>query len=47
MRSVATNLEEAVELYFEGENLSVMGFVANPTLRIRFDIPLKLSCLTK
>ena len=36
------NLQEAVSLYFEGEDLAALGFSSRPRLRIRFDIPLNL-----
>jgi predicted RNase H-like HicB family nuclease len=35
---VVKNLKEAVELHFEGENLSKLGFVKNPSIIITFEL---------
>jgi predicted RNase H-like HicB family nuclease len=39
---VVANLEEAVALYFEEENMSAMGFSKHPRLRITLEVPIKL-----
>ncbi len=36
------NLQEAVSLYFEGEDLPTLGFSRQPRLRVACDIPLKI-----
>ena len=38
---VVSNLQEAVGLYFDGENLAALGFSRSPRLRIRLDVPIK------
>lgn len=35
---VVNNLQEAVALYFEGENLAELGFVQNPALLITMEV---------
>ena len=36
------NLQEALTLHFEGEDLAAIGFSSHPRLRIHFDVPLNL-----
>jgi predicted RNase H-like HicB family nuclease len=35
---VVKNLREAIELHFEGENLSEMGYVPNPSIIITYEL---------
>lgn len=35
---IVLNLKEAIELHFEGENLSEMGFIENPSIIITYEI---------
>jgi predicted RNase H-like HicB family nuclease len=35
---VAKNIQEAVELYFEGEDLESLGFAAYPQVLVSFEI---------
>jgi len=35
---VVANLEEAIELYFEGENPAELGFVPDPVILITFEL---------
>jgi predicted RNase H-like HicB family nuclease len=37
--SVTRNLQEAVSLHLEGEDLQELGFVPHPTILITFEIP--------
>lgn len=36
---LATNIREAVELHFEGEDLSKLGFIATPSVLLNFELP--------
>lgn len=36
------NLQEAVSLHFEGEDLAALEFSERPRLRVHFDVPLNL-----
>ena len=35
---IVNNLKEAIELHFEGENLSEMGFIDNPSIVITYEL---------
>ena len=35
---VVNNLKEAIELYFEGENLDELGFAPNPVILVTFEM---------
>jgi len=43
LASALHNLEEAVSLYFDGEDLRALGFPQQPRLRVALDIPLSLN----
>ncbi len=36
---LTANIREAVELFFEGENLSELGFAAIPSVLVNFELP--------
>ena len=35
---VIGNLKEAIELYFEGENLEELGYASNPVILVTFEM---------
>ncbi len=35
---IVNNLKQAIELHFEGENLSEMGFIDNPSIVITYEL---------
>ena len=43
---LAINIREAAELYFEGEDLSELGFAEDPSLLVNFDLPQTLNAKT-
>ena len=36
---LTTNIREAVELFVEGEDLAELGFVADPSVLVNFELP--------
>ena len=39
---LAANINEATELYFEGEDAEELGFVSSPSVLVNFELPLAI-----